>query len=108
MSDIRPVGVDHVVLVVADVERSLAWYVDVLGGAPVRVEEWRAGGAPFPSVRLGHTAVLDIVARGRTRPNVGHTCLQIAPAPPDAPTEPDRVDLGRGPSGPFGAPGSGG
>src|SRR5690242_20781463 len=40
-------GLDHVVLVVADVERSLAWYLDELGGSPVRVDEWRAGVVPL-------------------------------------------------------------
>ena len=36
-------GLDHIVLVSADVERTLAWYSDLLGLEPVRVEEWRRG-----------------------------------------------------------------
>ena len=31
---------------------SLAFYVDALGLAPVRVDEWRAGEVLFPSVRV--------------------------------------------------------
>jgi len=107
MSDIRPVGLDHVVLVVADVERSLAWYVDVLGGAPVRVEEWRAGEAPFPSVRLSTTAILDIVAGDRTGTNVDHICIEIEPVDLDALSESDRFDVVGGPSVLFGAQGNG-
>ena len=49
------VGFDHLVLKCADVETSLAWYCDQLGLEPVRVEEWRAGLAFFPSVRAGLT-----------------------------------------------------
>jgi catechol 2,3-dioxygenase-like lactoylglutathione lyase family enzyme len=40
---VRVVGFDHVVLKVADVERSLAWYQDVLGLRGERVDEWRNG-----------------------------------------------------------------
>ncbi len=39
-------GFDHLVLRCADVETTLAWYIDRIGLAPVRVEEWRAGKAP--------------------------------------------------------------
>ena len=42
--DIRVIGLDHIVLNVADVERSLTFYLDELGLEPVRVEEWRAKG----------------------------------------------------------------
>ena len=54
-------GFDHVVLNVADVERSLAFYCDELGLEPERVEEWRRGEAPFPSARASATTVIDLV-----------------------------------------------
>ena len=52
MAGVQVSGFDHLVLRVRDVETSLAWYVEMLGLAPVRVEEWRGEQVPFPS-RLG-------------------------------------------------------
>jgi catechol 2,3-dioxygenase-like lactoylglutathione lyase family enzyme len=40
---VQVTGFDHLVLAVADVERSLAWYTGVLGLAGERVAEWRRG-----------------------------------------------------------------
>ena len=34
-------ALDHIVLVVTDVERSLAWYMKHAGLASVNVDEWR-------------------------------------------------------------------
>ncbi len=39
----RVLGLDHIVLKSPDVERSLAFYQDVLGLQGDRVEEWRRG-----------------------------------------------------------------
>jgi catechol 2,3-dioxygenase-like lactoylglutathione lyase family enzyme len=79
-------GFDHLVLVVADVERTLAWYVDELGIPGERVEEWRRGEVFFPSLRLSPTSVIDIVQGDRAaasagRPNVDHFCLVIEDDP---------------------------
>jgi len=62
---LRVVGLDHVVLNVADVERSLAFYCGELGLAPERVDEWRRGEILFPSVRVDArtTSNFDIAAR---------------------------------------------
>ena len=46
---------DHVVLWVADPLRSLEFYENVVGLAPVRADEFREGKAPFPSVRVSST-----------------------------------------------------
>ena len=54
-------GVDHVVYVCRDVETVLAWWTGTLGLAGERVEQWRAGEVPFPSVRLSPTALVDLV-----------------------------------------------
>jgi catechol 2,3-dioxygenase-like lactoylglutathione lyase family enzyme len=70
-------GFDHLVLVVADVERSLAWYVDELGLSPERVEEWRAGTVFFPSVRISATSLIDIILGPRSGTNVDHLCLVV-------------------------------
>ncbi len=60
---VRITGFDHLVLRVADVERSLAWYCGVLGLAPVRVDEWRRGEVPFPSVRIDEGTIVDLMVR---------------------------------------------
>jgi len=81
----RVLGFDHLVLTVADVERSLAFYVDELGLGPERVEAWRRGEVFFPSVRIDDTTVIDLLgpaapagdARDATR-NMDHLCLVVA------------------------------
>ena len=72
------VGFDHLVLVVADVERTMAWYADVLGLAPERLEQWRAGTVFFPSLRISPTTLIDVIpgAAGDAR-NVDHICLVV-------------------------------
>lgn len=57
---------DHVVIWVADPLRSLDFYVNVVGLAPVRGEEFRAGQAPFPSVRVSETSIIDLNPLGAT------------------------------------------
>jgi catechol 2,3-dioxygenase-like lactoylglutathione lyase family enzyme len=104
---VRPVGLDHVVLVVADVERSLAWYVDQLGAEPERVEEWRAGEAPFPSVRLSATTIIDLVAGDRSGSNVDHVCVEVEPLDLGELAASGVFDVVGGPAQLFGARGTG-
>ena len=54
---------DHVVLWTDDPLRAVAFYTDVVGFAPVRVDEFKAGSAPFPSVRVSERTILDLMAR---------------------------------------------
>ena len=72
---------DHIVLAVADVERSLAWYCGELGLEPVRAEEWRAGDAPFPSARISADTIIDLIERGEDGGggNFDHFCLVVSP-----------------------------
>ncbi|MFJ8076303.1 VOC family protein [Streptomyces sp. NPDC096176] len=70
---------DHLVLNVQDVERTLEFYCGLLGLEPVRVDEWRAGKAPFPSVRITPTTIIDFVSRPRGESNVDHICLVVDP-----------------------------
>jgi len=74
---VRVVGFDHVVLKVGDVERSLAWYQDVLGLRGERVDEWRRGEVLFPSVRIDDRTLIDLLAGEPTGTNVDHVCLVI-------------------------------
>ncbi|MEF3116769.1 VOC family protein [Streptomyces chrestomyceticus] len=75
----RVIAFDHLVLNVADAERALGFYCGPLGLEPVRVEEWRAGKAPFPSVRVSPTTIIDLVEGERGESNVDHICLVVEP-----------------------------
>lgn len=71
----QPQSLDHVVLRVADVERSVDWYTSVLGLTAERLSEWRRGEAPFPSVRISTESIIDLVAGDRTGENIDHFCI---------------------------------
>ena len=100
---------DHLVLVAADVERSLAFYLGVLGLEPVRVDEWRRGEAPFPSFRVNGETIVDVVPgdRGDGRGNVDHFCLVVEPTDLEAVAASGRFDVVDGPDRRFGARGDG-
>jgi catechol 2,3-dioxygenase-like lactoylglutathione lyase family enzyme len=104
---VRVRGLDHIVLVVHDVERSLAWYIEELGGIPDRVEEWRAGEVLFPSVRLDSSTIIDLLAGERTGCNVDHLCLTVEPVELDEVAGSGRFDVVGGPSLVYGAQGVG-
>lgn len=74
-------GFDHLVLRTTGVDRMLDFYVGTLGLAPVRVEEWRAGRAPFPSARISPTAIIDFVPVDEPPKDsaVDHVCLVVEP-----------------------------
>lgn len=90
--------VDHVVLWVADPVRSAEFFERVVGLSPVRLDEFRAGQVPFPSVRVGRDTILDLMAKpfaatlngmtGRIAPAtaasaghpINHLCLAMSEA----------------------------
>ncbi len=76
---VRVIGLDHVVLVVSDVERSVAWYRDTLGLEPERLEQWRRGEVRFASLRVDATTIIDVFAGERTGTNVDHLSFVVAP-----------------------------
>lgn len=73
----RVTAVDHLVVNVADTHRALAFYRDALGLEPVRVDEWEAGEAPFPSVRVSAHSIIDLMEVDRTGHNIDHFCLVV-------------------------------
>lgn len=101
------VGLDHIVLDVADVERSLAFYVGELGLAPDRVDEWRRGEAPFPSVRVDATTVIDLFASEPTGRNLDHLCLVVDDIDLEAVKASERFTVVDGPGPRWGAQGIG-
>ena len=77
----RVLGFDHLVLTVADVRRSLDFYVDELGLSPERVDQWERGEVFFPSVRIDDTTIIDLLGPGEPAgdaPNMDHLCLVVA------------------------------
>ncbi|MER5453426.1 VOC family protein [Micromonospora sp. NPDC002389] len=102
---VRVTGFDHVVLNVADVERSLDFYCGVLGLAPVRVAQWRAGQVPFPSVRISPETIIDLVRQDRGSANVDHFCLVVAPLDWQRVIDSGVFTILEGPVGRFGARG---
>ncbi|MFN0074814.1 MAG: VOC family protein [Chloroflexota bacterium] len=82
-------GMDHIVLSVRDVERTLEFYTGILGLQPERVDTWRAGKHGFPSVRINDTTIIDLMlspeaeSSTRTAPNLNHFCMFT-----DGPLEP--------------------
>jgi catechol 2,3-dioxygenase-like lactoylglutathione lyase family enzyme len=107
MRELRVTGLDHVVLNVADVERSLAFYCDALGLAPERLAEWRRGEIPFPSVRIDASTIIDLLAVPRTGENADHLCLVVEPVDLEAVKASGRFDVVDGPATRFGARGNG-
>ena len=70
-------GLDHIVLNVADVEASAAWYRDKLGLELIRMEEWRRGEVLFPSLRIDATTLIDLFPAERTGENLNHFAVVV-------------------------------
>jgi catechol 2,3-dioxygenase-like lactoylglutathione lyase family enzyme len=104
---LRITGLDHIVLVSADVERALAWYCDLLGLEPVRVEEWRRGESPFPSVRVSPTTIIDLIAGDPVDGRLDHFCLVVEPTDLHAIAASGEFTVVDGPATRFGARGDG-
>jgi catechol 2,3-dioxygenase-like lactoylglutathione lyase family enzyme len=98
MAGVRIVEMDHIVLNVADIERSIAFYTETLGLKGERLDEFRAGKVEFPSVRINADTLIDLMETPPTAGspparNLNHFCLVCEPTDLHALT----VDLvGRG------------
>ena len=51
---------DHIVINARNVDAMVTFYGDVLGFEPERLELYRAGEAPFPSVRFNADSIIDL------------------------------------------------
>ena len=104
-------GLDHIVLRVADAEASVAWYVQKLGLAPERFEQWRGGEVPFPSVRVDATTVIDLLeVKPGSEPmgiNLDHFALLVPGADLNALASSGEFTVIRGPRALWGARGTG-
>ncbi|MDT0321653.1 VOC family protein [Streptomyces millisiae] len=103
----RVTGLDHLVLNTDDPERALDFYCGTLGLEPVRVDRWRAGEVPFPSVRVSPGTIIDLVSRPRGEVNVDHFCLVVEPLDWQEVIDSGRFDVVEGPVDRYGARGDG-
>jgi catechol 2,3-dioxygenase-like lactoylglutathione lyase family enzyme len=103
----RVAEIDHVVFNVSDAEASVAWWRDLLGLQPVRLEEWRRGEVPFVSVRISPGTILDLFVTERTGENVDHMAIHVADVDLDELAVSGTFDVVRGPMDVFGARGQG-
>ena len=101
------IGLDHLVLNVADTERSLAFYLHELGLAPVRVDEWRRGEVFFASVRVDDATIIDLLETPPDGRNVDPFCIVIAARDLQALAGSGRFDVVDGPDQRYGAQGDG-
>ncbi len=107
MTILRVSGFDHLVLRCSDVENTLAWYLDLLGLEPVRVDDWRRGDAPFPSVRIDDDTIIDLVQGGADDGRLDHICIVCEPVDLAALAASGEFDVVEGPVRRFGARGNG-
>lgn len=105
---VNVVAFDHVVLRCVDVERTLGWYLDRLGLVPVRVDEWRRGDAPFPSVRVSDDTIIDLIEGPAVDDGrLDHLCLVVEPLDLDVLAASGEFDVVEGPARRSGARGEG-
>lgn len=78
---------DHIVLNMEDDDKMIGFYSKVLMLAPERLEEYRAGDVPFPSVRLNSDTIIDLFPKkmwqenalaGQGRENLNHFCIALS------------------------------
>jgi glyoxylase I family protein len=87
MRRINITELDHIVLNVSDIERSLKFYTEVMDLKPERLDEFRAGTVGFPSVRINADTVIDLFPidggqsqqndAEKTAGNLNHFCMVI-------------------------------
>lgn len=100
-------GIDHVVLKVADVRRSLDWYVERFGVSAVRLAEWEAGEAPFVSFTVTDGVIVDLFEGEVDGTNVDHVAYVCGRADFDAFVARFADEVEKGPMSLFGARGQG-
>lgn len=80
-------AMDHIVLNVRDMDAMLDFYMNVLGLEGERIEAFRQGQVPFPSVRINGDTLIDLFPMQSTSEaaapaqaeNLNHFCMVIEP-----------------------------
>jgi catechol 2,3-dioxygenase-like lactoylglutathione lyase family enzyme len=110
---------DHIVLNVENEESMTAFYSEVLQMQPERIQEYRTGKVPFPSVRLNSDTIIDLFPKKmwqksagdeQGRENLNHFCIALKKGEWDrllARLEANKIDIEEGPVPRWGAHGTG-
>ena len=110
---------DHIVLNVEDDEKMIAFYSKVLMLSTERLDEYRAGNVPFPSVRLNSDMIIDLFPKkmwqksaptGLGPKNLNHFCISLSKETWEDLLErikTNNVDIEEGPVPRWGAHGTG-
>jgi catechol 2,3-dioxygenase-like lactoylglutathione lyase family enzyme len=78
---------DHIVLNVENDEKMINFYSNVLLLATERLDEYREGKVPFPSVRMNSETIIDLFPKkmwqksstpGKGRNNLNHLCISLS------------------------------
>jgi glyoxylase I family protein len=87
MERIKVIELDHIVLNVSDIDRSLKFYTEVLGLQAERLDEFKEGKVGFPSVRINTDTIIDLFpfrgSENKAKPgekpqgNLNHFCMVV-------------------------------
>jgi|UniRef100_A0A7C4AS14 catechol 2,3-dioxygenase-like lactoylglutathione lyase family enzyme len=78
---------DHIVFNAVDVEKMIEFYSEILGLPTERLDEYRSGKAPFPSLRINDATIIDLFPKqmwqgkshsGPGHENLNHFCLALS------------------------------
>ena len=78
---------DHIVLNIQDEEQMITFYSEVMLFTCERLEEYRAGKVPFPSVRINSDTIIDLFPKKMWRKssedtqghvNLNHFCISLS------------------------------
>ncbi|HME60447.1 MAG TPA: VOC family protein [Candidatus Binatia bacterium] len=72
MAPIKIIELDHIVLNVNDIERSLLFYTQILGLKGERIDEFKSGKVGFPSVRINEGTIIDLFPAKQPRVSAGN------------------------------------
>jgi catechol 2,3-dioxygenase-like lactoylglutathione lyase family enzyme len=86
MARIKVIELDHIVLNVNDIERSLLFYTQILGLKGERIDEFKSGKVGFPSVRINEGTIIDLfpakqprapAGKEKNNGNLNHFCMVV-------------------------------
>ncbi len=78
---------DHIVLNVVDDDKMIAFYSEVLMFPTERLDQYRSGNVPFPSLRLNENTIIDLFPKklwenkyraGEGHENLNHFCIALS------------------------------
>jgi extradiol dioxygenase family protein len=78
---------DHIVLNVEDDDKMIGFYSEVLMFPTERLDEYRSGKVPFPSLRVNENTIIDLFPKkmwenkcraGEGRENLNHFCIAMS------------------------------